>query len=505
MLTRDADFFVPLHERVKKARRVQADLFVSIHADAFINPDARGASVFALSQRGATSSAARWMANRENAVRPGRRRQPRTPRTRPSCARCIDMSTTAQIKDSLKLGGEVLGQIGKVGKLHKGSVEQAGFAVLKAPDIPSILVESAFISNPEEESEAARSGVPRAARRGARHRHPALLRAQPAARPVAPALARRVLGEIGRVIHAQDRPHASSRCPRPDRPHRRARPAADAHADAGRGARLLSRPARLHAAGGAGGRRSRASCSATGRTGRSRCASTGRGAAAARRRRARDAAGARLLPRRRLDDRRPRHPRRPLPPALQRRRRRRWSRSTTAWARSTASRPPSTTASRRRAGCAAMRASSASTRRASRSAATAPAATSPRSSRSLARDAGDLPIAYQLLIYPATDMRRGHASHTTQRRAATCSPARRSRYYHDHYIADAGARPRLARLAAAARRPRRPAAARWCSPPASIRCATKASTTPIGWSRPATARPTSATSARSTASSPWAR
>ena len=151
MLTRDADFFVPLHERVKKARRVQADLFVSIHADAFLNPEARGASVFALSQGGATSTAARWMANKENAADLVgginlRAKDETVLRT------LLDMSTTAQIKDSLKLGGEVLDQIGKVGKLHKGSVEQASFAVLKAPDIPSILVESAFISNPEEEA-----------------------------------------------------------------------------------------------------------------------------------------------------------------------------------------------------------------------------------------------------------------------------------------------------------------------------------------------------------------
>jgi len=151
MLTRDADFFVPLHERVRKARRVQADLFVSIHADAFITPQARGASVFALSQGGASSSAARWMASRENAadlvggvnIKAHDTTVLRT---------LIDMSTSAQIKDSLRLGGEVLGQIGKVGRLHKPHVEQAGFAVLKAPDIPSILVETAFISNPEEES-----------------------------------------------------------------------------------------------------------------------------------------------------------------------------------------------------------------------------------------------------------------------------------------------------------------------------------------------------------------
>ena len=151
MLTRDADFFVPLHDRVRKARRVQADLFVSIHADAFITPQARGASVFALSQGGATSSAARWMANRENAADlvGGVYIDAKDAAVMRAL---LDMSTTAQIRDSLKLGGEVLGQIGKVGKLHKGSVEQAGFAVLKAPDIPSILVESAFISNPEEEA-----------------------------------------------------------------------------------------------------------------------------------------------------------------------------------------------------------------------------------------------------------------------------------------------------------------------------------------------------------------
>ena len=151
MLTRDSDFFVPLHERVRKAQRVQADLFVSIHADAFITPQARGASVFALSQGGATSAAARWMANRENAADAVGGVNIKSKDAAVMRA-LLDMSTTAQIRDSLKLGGEVLGQIGKVGKLHKASVEQAGFAVLKAPDIPSILVESAFISNPEEEA-----------------------------------------------------------------------------------------------------------------------------------------------------------------------------------------------------------------------------------------------------------------------------------------------------------------------------------------------------------------
>jgi len=151
MMTRDADFFVPLHERVRKARRVQADLFVSIHADAFFTPQARGASVFVLSDGAASSSAARWMAERENASdKIGGINVSVKDST--VLRMLADMSTTAQIKDSMKLGGEVLGQIGRVGRLHKARVEQAGFAVLKAPDVPSILVETAFISNPEEES-----------------------------------------------------------------------------------------------------------------------------------------------------------------------------------------------------------------------------------------------------------------------------------------------------------------------------------------------------------------
>ncbi len=149
-LTRDADFFVPLHVRVNKARRVQADLFVSIHADAFFTPTARGASVFALSEGGASSSAARWMADKENKADliGGANVKAQDP----NVARVLlDMSTTAQIKDSLRLGSAMLGEIGQVGRLHKPQVEQAGFAVLKAPDIPSVLVETAFISNPEEE------------------------------------------------------------------------------------------------------------------------------------------------------------------------------------------------------------------------------------------------------------------------------------------------------------------------------------------------------------------
>jgi N-acetylmuramoyl-L-alanine amidase len=154
MLTRDADFFVPLHDRVRKARRVQADLFVSIHADAFITPKARGASVFALSDRGATSAAARWIARKENAADLVGGVNIKAADAHVMRA-LLDMSTTAQIKDSLAIGGEVLRRIGKVGRLHKPRVEQAGFAVLKAPDIPSILVETAFISNPDEERKLA--------------------------------------------------------------------------------------------------------------------------------------------------------------------------------------------------------------------------------------------------------------------------------------------------------------------------------------------------------------
>lgn len=150
MLTRDADYFVPLHVRVQKARKVQADLFMSIHADAFVEPTARGSSVFVLSEKGATSTAARWLANKENSADLIGGVNIKS-HDRQLASVLLDLSTTAQISDSLKLGRAVLGEIGGINKLHKGSVEQAGFAVLKAPDIPSILIETAFISNPEEE------------------------------------------------------------------------------------------------------------------------------------------------------------------------------------------------------------------------------------------------------------------------------------------------------------------------------------------------------------------
>lgn len=149
-LTRDNDYFVPLHVRVQKARRVKADLFVSIHADAWIKPSARGSSVYVLSQNGASSAAARWMAKRENdadligGINLGSH-------NRQVAQVLLDLSTAAQINDSVRVGSKVLGEIGKINRLHKRHVERAGFAVLKAPDIPSILVETAFISNPEEE------------------------------------------------------------------------------------------------------------------------------------------------------------------------------------------------------------------------------------------------------------------------------------------------------------------------------------------------------------------
>jgi N-acetylmuramoyl-L-alanine amidase len=150
-LTRDGDYFVPLHIRVNKARRVKADLFVSVHADAFVRPNAKGASVFALSQQGASSTAARWLANKENSADMIGGLNIKT-QDRQVAQLLLDMSTSAQIKDSLKLGDAVLRQIGSFAKLHKPQVEQAGFAVLKAPDVPSILIETAFISNPEEEA-----------------------------------------------------------------------------------------------------------------------------------------------------------------------------------------------------------------------------------------------------------------------------------------------------------------------------------------------------------------
>lgn len=150
VLTRDADFYVPLQVRVDKARRVKADLFVSVHADAFIRPNARGSSVFALSERRATSEAARWLAKKENeADLVGGVNI--DVKDKYLAQTLLDLSQTATIDHSLRLGSSVLGELGQVNTLHKARVEQASFAVLKSPDVPSILVETAFISNPDEE------------------------------------------------------------------------------------------------------------------------------------------------------------------------------------------------------------------------------------------------------------------------------------------------------------------------------------------------------------------
>ncbi|NDU85763.1 MAG: N-acetylmuramoyl-L-alanine amidase, partial [Ferrovum sp.] len=150
VLIRDGDYFIPLQERTAKAHHLHADLFVSVHADAYINQDARGSSVFALSEKGATSVAARWIARHENdadliggvTIQPHQAYLAQT---------LFDLSQTATINDSLKMARSVLGQLDQINVLHRGFVEQAGFAVLKSPDIPSILVETAFITNPEEE------------------------------------------------------------------------------------------------------------------------------------------------------------------------------------------------------------------------------------------------------------------------------------------------------------------------------------------------------------------
>jgi len=172
VMTRDADFYVPLQARVDKARRVKADLFVSVHADAFIKRNARGSSVFALSERRATSEAARWLAKKENdadligGVNID-------VKDRYLAQTLLDLSQTATIDHSLRLGNAVLGEIGQVNTLHKAQVEQASFAVLKSPDVPSILVETAFISNPEEEQrlndEAYQDQLARAILAGIKH------------------------------------------------------------------------------------------------------------------------------------------------------------------------------------------------------------------------------------------------------------------------------------------------------------------------------------------------
>ena len=150
VLTRDADRFVSLRNRVKKARQAEADIFISLHADSFHSPNVKGASVYALSLRGASSEAARWIARKENSsdLIGGITLDDKDDLI---ASVLLDLSQTATIQDSLELGSDVLKHIGKVSKLNNRKVQQAGFAVLKAPDMPSILIETAFLSNPSEE------------------------------------------------------------------------------------------------------------------------------------------------------------------------------------------------------------------------------------------------------------------------------------------------------------------------------------------------------------------
>lgn len=156
-LTRTGDYYVGLRNRTLLARKYNADLFVSVHADAFRTPQPRGASVFALSQRGATSETARWLAQSENRsdLIGGAGGVSLDGRDDMLAGVLLDLSMTASINASLGVGDSVLGRLGRVAKLHKQGVEQAAFVVLKSPDIPSILVEAGFISNPTEEKNLA--------------------------------------------------------------------------------------------------------------------------------------------------------------------------------------------------------------------------------------------------------------------------------------------------------------------------------------------------------------
>jgi N-acetylmuramoyl-L-alanine amidase len=150
VLIRDGDYYIGLRERMERARDKQADLFISIHADAFRNPAVRGSSVFVLSHRGASSEAARWLAEKENAADfvggltlDGKDHQLKTT--------LLDLSQSASLETSMEVADAVLTSLKRIGPLHFQRIQQAGFMVLKSPDIPSLLVETAFISNPDEE------------------------------------------------------------------------------------------------------------------------------------------------------------------------------------------------------------------------------------------------------------------------------------------------------------------------------------------------------------------
>lgn len=154
VLTRDGDYYIGLRQRTQLAREQKADFFVSVHADAFNSPRPEGSSVYALSQRGATSETAQWLADSENrADLIGGVDGSLSLRDKDQVLRgvLLDLTMTATLNDSLSIGGQVLEQLGRINRLHKSRVEQAGFMVLKSPDIPSLLIEVGFISNPTEE------------------------------------------------------------------------------------------------------------------------------------------------------------------------------------------------------------------------------------------------------------------------------------------------------------------------------------------------------------------
>ncbi len=150
VLTRNGDYYIGLRDRIDKARKAKADLFISIHADAYKDKHAQGSSVYALSLSGASSEAAQWLANRENAAEliGGVTLDDKDPLL---ASVLLDLSQNATIQASLDVGSQILGHLSRQGRLHKPDVQQAGFLVLKSPDIPSVLIETAFISNPAEE------------------------------------------------------------------------------------------------------------------------------------------------------------------------------------------------------------------------------------------------------------------------------------------------------------------------------------------------------------------
>ncbi len=149
-LTRKGDYYIPLRKRTRLARQLGADLFISIHADGFKRSSARGSSVFALSRTGATSETARWLANKENAADLAGGLNI-ADKDQEVASVLLDLSMTNTINESTKFAQEVLAEMKRIGKVHSKNVEKAGFVVLKSPDIPSILVETAFITNPQEE------------------------------------------------------------------------------------------------------------------------------------------------------------------------------------------------------------------------------------------------------------------------------------------------------------------------------------------------------------------